>query len=509
MEMAYGELDPVDGGDPAADAGSERRGPELLDRVQKFEPLTRADTDEAFARLDDARHTTVLSLASIPGCLQVLKTRLDDLAEGRAKDDCYALEIRGLAGMDLSHDRTGESLQGRTKVQPAQARELHAELVDAAPDPDWSRVDPREQIGSDPELDGVLSAVLRLRPGSTLMREMVAAFADATAECGRLAGRAQLLAPELDVKECGEDLLLGEGVARPRLTRLVDCGNEAAAALLADIAKAEERFKASMPIMISAVRTVRRSQRSYARAVDAVVSRNLLLVGSVLKRNGVRRSDPLYADLVQEGAQGLTVAAERFDRLSGFQFSTYANWWILSYIQRYEPESDWTVRMPWSAYKDAACVAAATGDLEAKLGRKPSVSEIAEHSQLAPARVRELQRELQRPVSLDSPVGGTEDLRLSDVLAAPAEEAPDAPDHSTVAALIRQAVKDLPADEQEVVCRRFGLDGTEDPPSYGDLANELGLCKETIRNRERGGIKRMLAGPHGPALRMAMELVRD
>jgi RNA polymerase primary sigma factor len=241
-------------------------------------------------------------------------------------------------------------------------------------------------------------------------------------------------------------------------------------------------------------------ERGSVEAKDRMINSNLRLVVSVAKKYQ-GQGLPL-GDLVQEGMLGLIRASEKFDWRRGFKFSTYATLWIRQAVQRGLQNSSRTIRLPVHIGQRERKISRLTRELSAKLGRDPTVEEVAEAVELPVDEVVEI-RDAARPLaSLDQPVGEDGDTSMGDLLpavqAAPDEEVEESLNESTVA----RVIESLPGSERRVVELRFGLGGSA-PTPLRETGERLGLSAERVRQIEERALERLSSEPELAALRDA------
>jgi RNA polymerase primary sigma factor len=217
------------------------------------------------------------------------------------------------------------------------------------------------------------------------------------------------------------------------------------------------------------------------RARKELIERNLKLVVSVAKR--YRGMGLPFEDLIQEGNIGLMRAVEKFDPDRGFRFSTYAIWWIRQAVGRAVSDKGRTIRLPVQMGEKVRKVGRAAGELSVELGRAPTDEEVAERLGWIADEVRQVKEIIPDATSLDEPASNEDGAsRLGDLVAGKA--ASDAPDALVVseieAAGLRDAIERLPEKARYVLVRRYGLDD-RDPPTLAELAAELELSRERVR----------------------------
>jgi RNA polymerase primary sigma factor len=236
-------------------------------------------------------------------------------------------------------------------------------------------------------------------------------------------------------------------------------------------------------------RRLRQQIKAGRDAAELFVNSNLRLVVSVAKR--YQSSGVPLLDLIQEGNLGLIRAVEKFDHEKGFRFSTYAVWWIRQFISRGIAGSRSTVRLPSRANDELLRLREMTNLLEQTNGRQPRPEELAEAAGLSEERVLELLRVSADPVSLSGAVGD-DGAELGDFVEDPlARAAVEGPTSRLLPDEFDRMLSVLDDREQEILKLRYGFDGDE-PLSVAQVAEEIGLSRERIRQLEHRGLAKLM-----------------
>jgi RNA polymerase primary sigma factor len=246
-----------------------------------------------------------------------------------------------------------------------------------------------------------------------------------------------------------------------------------------ELAGLQELVMDTPQLLEKKLRLIDRVFTQYENAKRTLSSANLRLVVSIAKK--YRNRGLSFLDLIQEGNTGLMRAVDKYEYLRGYKFSTYATWWIRQAITRAIADHARTIRIPVHMIETMSRLRAASKVLHQDLGREPTVEEIANEAGMNVEETRRVLNISKHPISLDRPIGESDDSYFGDFIE---DDQVDSPVASATQEMLKERIdavlKTLSYREREIIKLRYGIgDG------YTYTLEEVGRIFKVTRERVR------------------------
>ncbi|WP_146664030.1 RNA polymerase sigma factor RpoD [Anaerohalosphaera lusitana] len=258
-----------------------------------------------------------------------------------------------------------------------------------------------------------------------------------------------------------------------------DYAEEDIAAMKQELTGLEDLVAETPKQLDKRLRMIESVYAQYEEAKRMLSGGNLRLVVSIAKK--YRNRGLSFLDIIQEGNTGLMRAVDKYEYRRGYKFSTYATWWIRQAITRAIADHARTIRIPVHMIETMSKLRTISKNLLQKLGREPTIEEIAKKAEMSVSEARRVMKISKHPFSLDRPIGESEDSYFGDFIE---DETVESPVQSATQEMLKERIDDvlktLTYREREIIKLRYGIgDG------YTYTLEEVGRIFKVTRERVR------------------------
>jgi len=227
----------------------------------------------------------------------------------------------------------------------------------------------------------------------------------------------------------------------------------------------------------------------YEKAKQDLSGGNLRLVVSIAKK--YRNRGMSFLDLIQEGNTGLMRAVDKYEHRRGYKFSTYATWWIRQAITRAIADQGRTIRIPVHMIETMSKIRNVCKKLLQVKGREPTLEEIAEEAHLSIGETRRVLKISKHPISLDRPIGDSDDSFFGDFIEDETAESPvSAATQGMLKEKIDAVLHTLTYREREIIKLRFGL-GEGYTYTLEEVGRIFNVTRERVRQIEAKAVRKL------------------
>ena len=240
---------------------------------------------------------------------------------------------------------------------------------------------------------------------------------------------------------------------------------------------------------IELAQAIRRGGPEGEKAKERLVTANLRFVVSVAKQ--YQHQGLTLTDLIDEGNIGLVKAAEKFDETRGFKFISYAGWWIRQSILQAIAEQSRIVRLPLNQSGALSKINQEINKFEQQHQRRPSVTELAELTQIEESKIEQTAKADSHHMSIDAPFGEDDDNSMADMLSSGEDTRTDKlVDYESLTSDLDNVLRNVLKDrELKIVKECFGIGCQE--RGLEEIGAEMGLTRERVRQIREKSITKL------------------
>jgi RNA polymerase primary sigma factor len=237
------------------------------------------------------------------------------------------------------------------------------------------------------------------------------------------------------------------------------------------------------------VQLMDRRYAAFEAAKKQLSAGNLRLVVSIAKK--YRHRGLQFLDLIQEGNTGLMKAVEKYEYQRGYKFSTYATWWIRQAITRAIADQARTIRIPVHMIETMSKLRKISKQLVQQLHREPTVDELADEAGLSISETRRILKISKHPISLDRPIGDSDDSYFGDFIEDKSVESPvSVASYEMLKDKIEQVLDTLTFREREIIKLRYGL-GDGYTYTLEEVGRKFKVTRERVRQIEAKALRKL------------------
>jgi len=259
--------------------------------------------------------------------------------------------------------------------------------------------------------------------------------------------------------------------------------------LEAELRHLEDRLCLPHEVLLQRMERTRKVHGEYEKAKQELSGGNLRLVVSIAKK--YRNRGLNFLDLIQEGNTGLMRAVDKYEYRRGFKFSTYATWWIRQAITRSIADQARTIRIPVHMIETMSSIRDVMKRLSQELGREPTLEEIALDADLSVTETRRVLKISRQPISLDRPVGDSEESSFGEFIEDETAESPvSAATQEMLKDKIDRVLNTLTYREREIIRLRYGL-GDGYTYTLEEVGRIFNVTRERVRQIEAKAVRKL------------------